>query len=150
MHSSRWHWWTMGLALLLVGCGTAAPPTSSTASPVNGFIQSEDCTIGVGAQAWVDENADGKRDWGEDPLAGVTLVVNEQQRRQPSNPEGTMLVVSLGACGPSDEAAVLTVEPPPGFMPTTSQPVTTTFQSTSRQVGAVTTSVVSSGFRPTP
>lgn len=40
-------------AFMLAGCGTTSPTSSTgnTSSPVSDFIQSEDCTIGVGAQA---------------------------------------------------------------------------------------------------
>jgi hypothetical protein len=102
------------VSLVLVGWCSTTVNTSAPQPAAN-------CGFGVSARSWVDADADGTWDDTEAPLAGVTLVVLGDQRSQPSDAIGQSFVGGNGGCASWEAAA--SAEPPPGFTPTTPQPV---------------------------
>jgi hypothetical protein len=105
------------VALVLVGCGVGESQGANMG----------DCAFGIGAQAWVDADADGT--WGatEAPLAGATLVTSQlpdgplRVRSAPSDATGRTDVSFPVVCWAREVPAVM--EAPPGYTPTTPQPV---------------------------
>lgn len=107
----------------------AEAPTPSPDMPVVSFA---DCGWGATAQAFVDKNANGKWDKGEQPLAGVSFQVDDvlndfhdvarpdDSGSLTSGKNGTVTMsVWLPGC-PEVKFEVYAV-PPPGYMPTTPQ-----------------------------
>jgi hypothetical protein len=107
------------VALALVGCSLVSSDIRPAA----------DCGYSVTGRAWVDADADGTWDQTEVPLAGVSLVVLAEpdgpliQQSPPSNATGHMSAVFIGGCESMDGEVAASAEPPPGFTPTTPDPV---------------------------
>jgi hypothetical protein len=80
-----------------------------------------DCYWSVNFQAWVDADGNGVRDQGEEPLAGVRFRLSESfSAVSDSRGLGHVFLFPAGCEGM--EYAV-TALPPPGYQPTTDQPV---------------------------